>query len=227
MFTNCLRFIRKTFVFTGLFFLSLCAFASSYEAFFEAVQNDNESAVIGLTLRQFDLNTLNPDGEHALVIAIRSGSVKVANFLLDQKAVKVEVRNRHGESPLMMAALKGQLALAKRLIERKAEVNKPGWTPLHYAATNADPVSVEMTRLMLEHHAFIDAVSPNRTTPLMMAAHYGHPDVVKLLLEEGADATARNEKGLTAIDFARGANRPAVVNIIASRQRNQQPRGTW
>lgn len=227
MFTNCLRIIRKTFVFTGLFFLTLCAFASSYDVFFDAVQKDDESAVIRLTLRQFDLNTLNPDGEHALVIAIRSGSVKVANFLLDQNAVKVEVRNRHGESPLMMAALKGQLALAKRLIERKAEVNKPGWTPLHYAATNADPVSVEMTRLMLEHHAFIDAVSPNRTTPLMMAAHYGHPDVVKLLLEEGADASARNEKGLTAIDFARGANRPAVVNIIASRQRKQQPRGTW
>ncbi|MBA4264964.1 MAG: hypothetical protein C0453_07780, partial [Comamonadaceae bacterium] len=179
------------------------------------------------TLRKFDLNTLSPEGEHALLIALRSGSVKVANFLLNQNAVKVEVRNRQEESPLMMAALKGQLPLVKRLIERKAEVNKPGWTPLHYAATNAEPVSVEITRLLLEHHAYIDAASPNRTTPLMMAAHYGHPDVVKLLLEEGADASLKNEKGLSAVDFARGANRPAVADTIASHQRKRQSRGTW
>jgi len=227
MFIHHFRFIKKSIVFTCFCFLVSFAFASSYDAFFEAVEKDDESAVIALTLRKFDLNTLSPKGEHALVIAIRSGSLKVANFLLDQNAVKVEVRNSQEESPLMMAALKGQLALTKRLIERKAEVNKPGWTPLHYAATNADPVSVEITRLLLEHHAFINATSPNRTTPLMMAAHYGHPDVVKLLLEEGAEASLKNEKGLTAIDFARGANRPAVVATITAHLRTQQPRGTW
>ena len=227
MFTNCFKFIQKSFVFICIALFSAHAFASSYDAFFEAVQKDDESAVIALALREFDLNTLHPSGDHGLLIAIRSGSVKVANFLLDQRSVKVEVRNRQDESALMMAALKGQLAIAKRLIARGAEVNKPGWTPLHYAATNADPVSVEMARLMLEHHAYIDAASPNRTTPLMMAAHYGKPDVVKLLLEEGADASLRNEKGLSAVDFARGANRPAVVDIIASHQRKRLPRGTW
>lgn len=227
MFTNCFKFVQKAIVFICTALLSMHAFASSYDAFFEAVQKDDESAVIALALREFDLNTVHPSGDHGLLIAIRSGSVKVANFLLDQRSVKVEVRNRQDESPLMMAALKGQLAIAKRLIARDAEVNKPGWTPLHYAATNADPVSVEMTRLLLEHHAYIDAASPNRTTPLMMAAHYGNPDVVKLLLEEGADASLRNEKGLSATDFARGANRPTVVDIIASHQRKQLPRGTW
>lgn len=227
MFMYFIRITRQATVFAGIFLFSLLAYASSYEAFFEAVQKDDESAVIALTLRKFDLNTLSPEGEHALLIALRSGSVKVANFLLNQNAVKVEVRNRQEESPLMMAALKGQLPLVKRLIERKAEVNKPGWTPLHYAATNAEPVSVEITRLLLEHHAYIDAASPNRTTPLMMAAHYGHPDVVKLLLEEGADASLKNEKGLSAVDFARGANRSAVADTIASHQRKRQSRGTW
>lgn len=223
----CIRFIQKIIVFKCILFLSLHAYGSSYDAFFDAVQKDDESAVIALTLRKFDLNTLSPEGEHALLIAIRAGSLKVANFLLDQNAVKVEVRNRQEESPLMMAALKGQLTLVKRLIERKAEVNKPGWTPLHYAATNAEPVSVEITRLLLEHHAYINAHSPNRTTPLMMAAHYGNPDVVQLLLEEGADASMKNEKGLSAMDFARNAKRPAVVEMIASNQRKQRPRGTW
>ena len=59
--------------------------------------------------------------------------------------------------------------------------------------------------LLLENHAYIDAESPNGTTPLMMAAHYGTPAAVKLLLEAGADPTLKNQLGLTAIDFARRA----------------------
>jgi ankyrin repeat protein len=84
-----------------------------------------------------------------------------------------------------------------------------------------------MVRLLLKHHAYIDAESPNRTTPLMMAAHYGNPGVVKLLLEEGADPLLRNQKGLSAIDFARGANRAEAAEIIAAFVRAKQPRGRW
>lgn len=226
-FRNYLNKIKKHVVFVVFFGLAGAAFANSYDRYIEAVKRDDESTVIALALREFDLNTLNPDGEHALVTAVQLGSLKVANFLLDQRNVKVEVRNRRDESALMMAALKGHLAIAKRLIDRDAEVNKTGWTPLHYAASNPEPVSVEMVRLLLEHHAYIDAESPNRTTPLMMAARYGHPDLVPLLLEEGADAALKNQKGLTAIDFAREAGRASVAEVIAAHLRKTRPRGTW
>lgn len=226
-FRRYLNKVKKQFVFIVCFGLVGAVFANSYDRYIEAVKRDDESTVIALALREFDLNTLNPDGEHALVTAVQLGSLKVANFLLDQRNVKVEVRNRRDESALMMAALKGHLAIAKRLIDREAEVNKTGWTPLHYAASNPEPVSVEMVRLLLEHHAYIDAESPNRTTPLMMAARYGHPDLVPLLLEEGADASLKNQKGLTAIDFAREAGRASVAEAIAAHLRKTRPRGTW
>jgi ankyrin repeat protein len=223
MFTYHYRFLKKSFVLLVILVFSTASSAGSFEDFFVAARNDNESAMVGLALRGFDLNTRNEDGDGALILALREGSDKVAGFLLSQDAVNVELRNPKGESPLMMAALKGRLALAQRLIERKAEVNKPGWTPLHYAAANAEPESLAMVRLMLDRFAYIDAESPNKTTPLMMAARYGHIAVVKLLLEEGADPTLLNEQGLAALDFARGAERPDVAEVIGAAVRARTP----
>ncbi len=71
-----------------------------------------------------------------------------------------------------------------------------------------------MIRLLLDHNAYIDAESPNGSTPLMMAARYGSIDGARLLLDEGADATIKNEQGLTAADFARDgrARRPGRID---------------
>ncbi len=224
---NYLRLLKKYVVLSSFVLASTGLKAGALDDFFAAARTDNESAVVNLAFRGFDLNSLNEKGESALLIALRQDSLKVADFLIQQNGVNVEARNQAGESPLMMAALKGHLPQARRLIERRAEVNKPGWTPLHYAASNPGKSSVDMVRLLLEHFAYIDAESPNKTTPLMMASRYGTDSVVKLLLEEGADPLLRNEQGLSAIDFARAASRPAAVELIAAQVRARQPAGRW
>ena len=61
----------------------------------------------------------------------------------------------------------------------------------------------------------------------MMAAHYGTPAAVKLLLEAGADPTMKNQLGLTAIDFAHRGNRKDAVELIAASIRAAQPKGKW
>jgi hypothetical protein len=220
------RIVLKGIVLAGAF-LTGPVLASSFDDFFAAIKRDDVSAVQNLARRGFDLNTRNVAGEHPLYLALRDDAPAVADFLVGQSKVDVNAVSEKGETPLMMAALKGRLALARRLIDRKAEVNKTGWTPLHYAATHAGEESPAMVRLLLKNHAYIDAESPNLSTPLMMAAHYGNPGVVKLLLEEGADPLLKNQKGLTAIDFARGANRAEAAEIIAAFVRSKQPRGRW
>ena len=198
--------------------------AGSYEDFFVAIKRDDGKAITALLNRGFDPNTPNPEGVNGLYLALREPSLKAAEALIDWPKINLETRNAQDESPLMMAALKGHTQLAKKLIDKGADVNKTGWTPLHYAATQGH---LEIIGMLLEHHAYIDAESPNGTTPLMMAAHYGTPAAVKLLLEAGADATLKNQLGLTAIDFANRASRKEAAELIAASVRNARPKGKW
>ncbi len=208
------------FVFIGY----ISANAGSYDDFFSAVKRDNPDVVSNLIQRGFDVNTRSLEGEHALFIALREPSPKVLSVLLTWSKTDVEPRNKADESPLMLASLKGMTALCSQLIARGADVNKPGWTPLHYAATKGH---TDIMALLLENHAYIDASSPNGSTPLMMAALYGTPAAVKLLLEEGADPLIKNGLGLTAIDFANRDNRTDSAEIIAAFVRGRQPKGKW
>jgi len=219
-----MRFNIKYFLYLFVLIGFSLSKAGSFEDFFVAVKRDDAKIVSALIQRGFDPNTRDVAGEHPLMLALREPSPKVLAVLLDWPKIDVDARNRQDESPLMIAALKGMTDVARQLLDKGADVNKPGWTPLHYAATHGH---LEIMNLLLEQHAYVDAESPNGTTPLMMAAMYGTPSAVKLLLESGADPLLKNQLGLTAIDFAFRANRKESADIIAAFVRARQPRGQW
>ena len=201
-----------------------CVFANSYDDFFVAIRRDDASTITALVARGFDPNTLDPKGQNGLMMALAEPAPKAAQALLQVSKIDVNAHNRQGETPLMIASLNGELDLVRELIAKGADINKPGWTPLHYAATRGH---LEIMSLLLENSAYIDAASPNGTTPLMMAASYGTPAAVKLLLDEGADPTLKNQKGLNAINFAQRASRPDSAELIAAAIRATQPKGKW
>lgn len=205
------NFSKKFVVFIGFFLSPFLTLAGSYEDFFKAVQLDNVRVVQALLQRGFDPNTVNPEGVPALMLAVREPSLKVAELLASHPKTKTEVRNDKDESALMLAALKGYLPLVQKLVENDADVNKTGWTPLHYAASGGH---VQVMAYLLEHSAYIDAESPNGTTPLMMAAMYGSPEAVKHLIQAGADLTLKNQLGLTALDFAVRGRRQNAKELI-------------
>ena len=187
--------------------------AGSYEDFFNAIQQDNPVKINELLVRGFDPNTVDSKGQTGLFIALNEPSPKTVRILIDWPGTDVNRLNSNGESVLMLAALKGQQELAEKLVKKGADVNKTGWTPLHYAASGGH---IAIINLLLENSAYIDAESPNGSTPLMMAAMYGTPAAVKLLLQEGADASVKNQQGLTALQFAERASQPDSVSAIAS-----------
>jgi len=206
-----LKYYFKLFVILYVLIGYFPAKAGSYEDFFKAIELDQDNVVLDLLQRGFDPNSPSPQGQPALMLAMQKSSSKVAEVLLGWKTTNLSIKNPQRETPLMLAAISNQLDWTKKLIDKGADVNQPGWTPLHYAATKG---SIEIMRLLIENHAYLDAASPNGTTPLMMAAHYGTPMATKLLLEEGADPRIKNQLGLTALEFARRANKPESVQYI-------------
>jgi ankyrin repeat protein len=219
----CAGFIKRLFYL--LFFMGCSTLhAGAFDDFFYAIRRDDEAKVVTLLLRGFDPNTVDVNGTPGLLLAVQESSFKVARLLISLNGIHAEVRNAADESPLMLAALKGELTLCELLIKKGADVNKPGWAPLHYAATNGQ---VEVIKLLLEENAYIDAASPNGTTPLMMAAKYGTDAAVKELLQAGADPALKNDLGLTAFEFAQQAGRNALATFISDFIRARQTKASW
>jgi ankyrin repeat protein len=187
--------------------------------FFRAVQMDDARTVQSL-LGKVDPNEVNPvGGEPALVLAVREGAMRVLDVLLRHPGTNVDAPALNGNTALMMAAFKNNPAAAEALIAKGAAVNRPGWTPLHYAAASG---ADDIARLLLAHGARIDAQSPpasGKYTPLMMAAREGHEDSALFLLAQGADPQLKNGEGLTAAQIAQRADHGAIAAALDKRAR--------
>jgi uncharacterized protein len=183
-------------------------------AFFRAVQLDDVGTVRELVGTEVNANEINPvGGEPALVIAVREGAMRAFDVLLAHRGTDLEAQAMNGNTALMMAAFKGNRRAARALLDKGAQVNREGWTPLHYAAASGDDV---IAGLLIARKARLDALSTRESgalTPLMMAAREGQPAVVRLLLASGADPSVRNTEGLTA---ARIAERGGHTRIAAA-----------
>ncbi|XP_010355932.2 ankyrin repeat and SAM domain-containing protein 6 isoform X3 [Rhinopithecus roxellana] len=123
-----------------------------------------------------------PDIFHAL----KMGNFQLVKEIADEDPSHVNLVNGDGATPLMLAAVTGQLALVQLLVERHADVDKQdsvhGWTAL------------------------------------MQATYHGNKDIVKYLLNQGADVTLRAKNGYTAFDLVMLLNDPdtELVRLLAS-----------
>ena len=183
--------------------------------FAKAAKFNDVSTVRNLVAKGVDPNILDPKGELMLNLAIRDKSTDVIAFLLTNPRIDVDISNKFGETPLMIASIEGNLPVAKALVQgRKAKVDHIGWTPLHYACAKGQ---LEIAQYLLANGAIVDSLSPGNTTPLMMAVQSGNEVLVKLLLDKGADLQMRNSQGLSAIDIAVIYEKPWIAEGLLSR----------
>lgn len=188
------------------------AMADPVGDFFLAVKIDNARTVKSLGGSEVDLNMADPvSGETALILAMREDSMNVFKVLLADPRVKLELTAPNGNTALMLAAFKRNMPAVQALLAKGAAVNRPGWSPLHYAGAGGD---ADIVRVLLAHKADINALSPSKLTPLMLVAREGQESCMQALLDAGADTTLKNNEGLTAEQIAEHADKPRIAAAI-------------
>ena len=151
----------------------------------------------------------------------------------------VNRRNERGETPLHVAAIRGDVQKLRALISQGADVNTedyagisiaiklqstfltnfnslPGWTPLHEAANRG---LGSVARELLKNGAKVNVTGLDGVTPLHDASVNGHENLVAILLRYGANPSLKTSSNKTALDLAAS---PQIVKLLAQKSIDQQ-----
>jgi ankyrin repeat protein len=143
--------------------------------------------------------------------ALRNGERQAFARLVGQDAAAVNLKGIGGSTPLMYAALYGDAAAVRQLIEAGADTkasNDVGATALMWAIDDPDK-----TLLLLEHGADPNATSAENQTPLSIALSSKAPAaVVKLLLEHGVNTDVKGFRGRNP--FAAAGDDEAILRTL-------------
>jgi ankyrin repeat protein len=187
------------------------------------------------------MNAIGGHYETPLVAALAGRHFQTAN-LLHHKGAHVNARSSDSDTALCSAAWYGDLEMVQVLLNLKVNVNDRGlnnWTPIHTASqgpTSTSPhtsynnpqLLPDVALLLLEHGADVNARIEHEgkddegVTPLhLAAADYGRVEVVRVLLEHGANVGAEDNKGRTplheAADYRRIETNERVEGYVSGK----------
>ena len=162
-----------------------------------------------------DVDARSYDGKTPLLTVAKLGIVLNQNgmvtLLLDHGA-DVSAKDREGCTAMHWAALYERSALAELLLSRGAEINardRTGKTPFMYACGPPPP---SPTIAMVE--SITDPEKRKKFENHLPKAYEKRAKMVQFWLEHGADAAARDEQGMTALDYALKQGRPEIIQVL-------------
>ncbi len=187
----------------------------------------------------------------SILDAVRSGNLEKIQALLDENPDLVNARNEFGQSPVLLAKYHRREEVVRLLLERGATLNiheaaavgdssrmmelleadaallnaysGDGFTPLGLAAFFGNARAV--------HNLLAKGAGPNlasnnpmRVCPLHSAVAGRHMEIVRMLVEAGADVNARQQQGFTPLHGAAQAGDEEMARFLLGNGAHHQTR---
>ena len=198
-----------------------------------AAAEGHAAVVAALAAAGADVDARSDAGFTPLAFAVRAGHADAVAALLDASA-DIGLALPDGTSPLHLAVLNARYDVAVRLLERGADptADGPGWTALHQLVWTRRPnrhynnpaafptgtvTDLALARALVAHGADVDArqsgeprdgyrnmLNRRAATPFLLAAKAVDLEMMRLLLDLGADPHLANEDGTTPLLAAAG-----------------------
>lgn len=190
-----------------------------------------------------NINIRGENNETALSQACREGRLETAFFLMDHGA-SLDPQDKDGNTALAHAVIGRHVLIAQRLIQLGADItieNKNADKPLDIAlksnvpelvALFEQPLKDLLARIpsadggqrMQNRQPPVQPADPFGDTMLTWAAREGQNNVVRAMLQSGADVHQTNRAGQTAHDVALEAGHHDIAVVLAEAERHPHRR---
>uniref|UniRef100_A0A8V5G828 Uncharacterized protein n=1 Tax=Melopsittacus undulatus TaxID=13146 RepID=A0A8V5G828_MELUD len=202
---------------------------------FDAVTKGNLSE-LEKTLKDNDINKLNPSSETLLHVAAANGHATVMEYLISKGKTPLHLAAQNNHSHIVkilveeearsyknqhnflhMAALKDESSLAKMLLKAGASIDgkdEKGQPPLSHAVSHG---SENTAKVLLEAGASVDSnITETFVTPLHIASQKGSTDAAQQLLYHKAHVNVKDKQLKSPLHFAAERGDRTVVEILDS-----------
>lgn len=161
--------------------------------------------------------TYQPDSQNrrsALHAAAQRGLLEVC-YILVQAGARIDAQDKEMRTPLLEAIINNHLEVSRYLVQSGAcvyHVEDDGYTGLHHAAKLGN---LEIVNMLLETgQVDVNAQDNGGWTPIIWAAEHKHVEVIRSLLNRGADVTINDKELNVCLHWAAYAGNVDIAELV-------------
>lgn len=202
----------------ALFFLFAMSVSALSMPLHDAVLAKDSQSALRLLAEGEDVNARDNLGRTPLLLAVEKGDVNMALALL-QAGANINAQAANKDTPWLLAGALGRTEILMLMIPKKPDLsirNRYGGNALIPACERGH---VETVKLLLTTQIDVDHVNDLGWTCLLEAVILGdggtaHQDIVRMVLEKGADPNLADKDGVTPLAHAKAKGQKEIAKII-------------
>lgn len=177
---------------------------------FKAISENDIEKVKNLVKNGVNVNAITHSNRTILIDASWKGYLEIVKCLVENGA-DINAKDDFGRTALIWASYDGKLGVVKYLVDKGADINvkdNEGYTALIWALIfekfNVVAYFIENCKVDIDAQyniKYFNNVKDGIYTILMIASMKGHLEIVKYLVDKGADINIEDDKCDTALNM--------------------------